>query len=223
MCGRYITGEMSWSQVHELLGLPLRLEVTPRARYNVAPQTPVPVLRPAEATGGTPGEVRVAHLRWGVKPDWAKSLLINAQAEKYGAAGQTRSYWKGGWSRCVFPAWGYYEWAKVKGQTKKQPMLLRASDDRPLAFAGLWRPWEDELEAAAVILTTAPADDIAAIHHRMPAILPWPEVARWLDPALAREQAAALLQPREGLVAYPVSSRVGRVTVDDPDLIRPIE
>ncbi|MDF1566019.1 MAG: SOS response-associated peptidase [Deltaproteobacteria bacterium] len=223
MCGRYITGELSWAEIHDLLSMPLHLEVEPRARFNVAPATPVPVLRPGSATGGAADEVHLAELRWGVQPDWARSLLINAQAEKWLGGG--RSYWKSGWQRCILPAWGYYEWKKVPGQKKKQPMALHDPDGIPLAMAGLWRPWdgEEELGAVAVILTTAPGADIAEIHDRMPALLPWSEAGAWLDPQRSRDEAGALLGPREGLEAYPVDARVGRVAEDDEKLIQPLQ
>ena len=47
-------------------------------------------------------------------------------------------------SRCIIPADGFYEWKKVEGQKRKQPMYMTTIDDSPFAFAGLWEVWKDK-------------------------------------------------------------------------------
>ena len=65
----------------------------------------------------------------------------------------------------------------------------------------------------------------ARLHNRMPAILApeaWPA---WLgeEPAdLARLKALLGPYPSEGMICWPVSSRVGNVKNNDPSLIDPV-
>jgi len=213
MCGRYVTGELPWAKLSELLRMPVLQSVSPAPRYNIAPTTMVPVLR------GQSRGVELSELRWGLQPSWSKGLLLNAQSEKL--QGEGRSYWKSGFSRCVFPATGYYEWQKLAGQKKKQPLMLAWPSKTPLAMAGLWRAWEDQPGGVGVILTTAAAADVSEIHHRMPALLEWCEVPVWLAQDTRGAEASALLLPKQGLAARPVSDRVGKVSEDDPALLEP--
>ncbi|EMA68870.1 hypothetical protein C461_04547 [Halorubrum aidingense JCM 13560] len=72
------------------------------------------------------------------------------------------------------------------------------------------------------IVTTAPNDLVADLHHRMAVILAPSEEETWLrgDP----DEAAALLDPYPAaeMTAYPVSTRVNSPSVDAPELIEPV-
>jgi putative SOS response-associated peptidase YedK len=74
------------------------------------------------------------------------------------------------------------------------------------------------------IITTEAATRLAAIHERMPVIVPRESWALWLDPDASSERARALLRPfpSERLHAYPVSPRVGSHTNDDAACIAPL-
>src|SRR5262249_62393323 len=80
--------------------------------------------------------------------------------------------------RCLVPADGFFEWAKVGA--KKQPYHFRLRDGAPFAFAGIWEPGEDS--PACCVITTTPNELVAPVHDRMPVIVPPEHFDQWLDP-----------------------------------------
>ena len=194
-------------------------------RYNIAPSQPVLIVRT-----GFKGEREFRLVRWGLIPSWAKDpgqygMLVNARsetaAEKPSFRGPMRH------RRCLVPTTGYYEWTGGRGS--KQPHLIRLKDQPVFAMAGLWEAWlgadGSEIETMA-ILTTAASDDVAAIHDRMPAIIPQEAWSLWLDPNTTDAAAVQPLlrpYPADAMKAYPVTTRVGSPRVDDPSLIEPLE
>ena len=227
MCGRF-TQRFSWREVHALLSLSgpaLNL----RPRYNVAPTQDVAAVR-AEEDGR-----RLAMLRWGLIPSWAKdprigSKLINARAETASTKPSFRAAFRG--RRCLVPADGFYEWTG-RGSVR-QPWLIGLEGGAPFAFAGLWERWTvpEGLELAGslaarrpgdvvetcTILTTSAHEAVAAIHHRMPVILP-PEA---FDSWLGGESVALEPFAPPTLTVQPVSTLVNRVSNDDPRCIEPV-
>lgn len=229
MCGRYaLTTPQSAVLEHFAAvpspGLADRLgNLGPR--WNICPTTQIPVVLRQE------GERRLAPLRWGFIPRWAKSptdtpLLINARAESvadkpaFRAAARER--------RCLVPANGFYEWRKAEDGTK-QPFWVRRADGPPegalIAFAGVWEVWrgpDGEQVPACAILTVAAGPDIAHIHHRAPLTIAPDDFALWLGEE--GKGAARLMRPApEGhWAAHPVSTRVNGVKDDDPGLIEPV-
>jgi putative SOS response-associated peptidase YedK len=73
-------------------------------------------------------------------------------------------------------------------------------------------------------ITTMPNELCAELHNRMPVVVgpaTWPA---WLgeEPAEARQLKAMLAAyPSEGMTCWPVSTRVGNVKNNDPNLIEP--
>lgn len=219
MCGRF-TQHLSWAEIHylaDLIGQPRNL----RPRYNIAPTTPIEVIRPAD------GRAELGSMRWGLVPAWWKKPLselpatFNARAETVAEKPMFRSAFKA--RRCVVPASGFYEWTGGRGA--KTPHYFSAPDGRPLAFAGLWESWRDPESAETVLSATivvGPANTwMSRFHDRMPVILDWGDAAGWM----AGDDPAALLRPTpEGaLQEWIVSPRVNRSGVgdDDPSLIAP--
>jgi putative SOS response-associated peptidase YedK len=169
-------------------------------------------------------------MRWGLIPAWVKdpktfSLLINARAESVIDKPACRAAMRR--RRCLVPADGFYEWKAVGG--RKQPYLVRRKNPgEPFAFAGLWETWTgpngEELDAVAIVTTEAKGT-LAAIHPRMPVILPPEAFDLWLDCAEvdARTAAALLTAPREDLLeAYEISPAINRVANDSQALIAPL-
>jgi putative SOS response-associated peptidase YedK len=220
MCGRF-TQSYSWKEVHDflnLIGEPLNLE----PRYNLAPTQAAQVVRADEA-----GKRRLAFLRWGLVPFWAKDpdggpRPINARAETVAEKPTFREAFRK--RRCLVPADGFYEWQKrEKG---KQPYRIMLKDERVFAFAGLWELWkgEEEIESFTIIVTDA-NDFLKPIHDRMPVILDPKDYALWLDPdAHAANDLKPLLRPcpSDKLSAYPVSRFVNSPKNDDPACIEPL-
>jgi len=105
--------------------------------------------------------------------------------------------------------------------------VLRPANGEPVAFAGLWETWMgpngEEMETAAIVTTPA-SRDIAAIHARMPVIVPPDVFDFWLDCTnVDAVTAAALIAPAPAglLQAYEISRAVNRTANDGPQLIEP--
>jgi putative SOS response-associated peptidase YedK len=219
MCGRYVITS-SPAAIRALFGYPEQPNFP--ARYNVAPTQPIPVVRLHE------GKRQFVLMRWGLIPSWVKdpktfSLLINARGDSvidkpaFRAAMRRR--------RCLIPADGFYEWKETGG--RKRPYFVHLRQGGPFAFAGLWETWTgpngEEMDTAAVVTTSANRT-LAAIHDRMPVVVPPEAFDLWLDSAKVDAQtAAALIAPaREDLFeAYEISTAVNRVANDSPELIQP--
>ena len=102
--------------------------------YNVAPSSPVPVVR--RQTGK---ELALCH--WGFIPHWVKEPVlkpINARAETLAGKPYFRDAFKR--RRCLVPANGYYEWRAAPGG--KQPYFIRMAGAELFSFAGLWSVWQ---------------------------------------------------------------------------------
>jgi putative SOS response-associated peptidase YedK len=219
MCGRYmiITVPEAMRRLFRYLEQP---NFPPR--YNVAPTQPIPIVRLME------GERHFALVRWGLIPPWVKdprafSLLINARGESVNDKPAFRYAMKR--RRCLVPADGFYEW-RVEGG-RKRPYAVRPRHGGPIAFAGLWETWigpnGEEMETAAIVTTTA-SRDIAAIHDRMPVVVPPEAFDLWLDCANHDElMASTLIAPApEGFFdAYEISTAVNAAANDGPMLIEP--
>jgi putative SOS response-associated peptidase YedK len=219
MCGRYVIISTP-AAIRACFGYAEQPNFPPR--YNVAPTQPIPIVRLHD------GKRQFVLMRWGLIPAWVKDpgtfpLLINARAESvvdkpaYRAAMRRR--------RCLVPADGFYEWREVGGR-RQAYFVRRRNLGEPFAFAGLWETWSgpngEQLDAAAIVTTDANRT-LAAIHPRMPVILPPEAFDLWLDCAkVDAKTAAALLAAREGLLeAYEVSPAVNRVANDSEALIAP--
>ena len=228
MCGRF-TQRFSWREVHAFLSLTGSARNL-RSRYNVAPTQEVAVVRAADDGR------RLSMLRWGLIPGWAKdprigSRLINARAETASSKPSFRAAFRA--RRCLVPADGFYEWTGGRGATR-QPWLIGLEDAVLFAFAGLWERWTvpegivltgslsacrpgDSVETFT-ILTTAAHEAVAALHHRMPVILP-PDA---FDPWLAGESVPLDPYAPPALTVRPVSTLVNSPANDDPRCIEPV-
>jgi putative SOS response-associated peptidase YedK len=220
MCGRYAITSAP-EAIRRLFGYEGNPNFPPR--YNVAPTQPVPIVRLAE------GKRQFALVRWGLIPSWVKdprafSLLINARGESLNDKPAFRNAMR--YRRCLFPADGFYEWRR-EGE-RRTPYYVHLKAGGPMAFAGLWESWMgpngEEMETAAIVTTRANRA-LAAIHDRMPVIVPPDAFDFWLDSKkVDAATAAALIVPaREGVLAvHEVSAAVNRTANDTPDLIEPV-
>jgi len=162
--------------------------------FNVCPTNEVHVVR----TGDT-GR-RLVSMRWGFLPHWYKSpnggpLLINARAETIAEKPAFRAACRS--RRCLIPASGFYEWTKDTAGNRL-PWYIRRTDDRPIAFAGIWQNWDAGVTSLATcaIVTTAASAPMKDIHHRMPVTLDAEDWPLWLGEA--GSGAAVLMQYARG-------------------------
>jgi putative SOS response-associated peptidase YedK len=177
-----------------------------RPRDNVAPTEEILIVVPdrdEEAAGGR--VLRAA--RWGLVPHWAPDLrgaarTINARAETLLERPTYRPLLER--RRCLIPADGFYEWRSDPDGVRR-PLLFTLPGEEPFAFAGLWSSWRapgrDEWVDTCTIVTTTPNEVVAHVHDRMPVILPRAAEERWLDRAVAPEEATTLLRPYDGPMA----------------------
>ncbi|MBW8268881.1 SOS response-associated peptidase [Caldovatus aquaticus] len=185
--------------------------------WNLAPTQDGLVVRRHPETGAR----HLDALRWGLVPHWARDAslgarLINARAESLAEKPAFRDAFRK--RRCLVPADAFYEWRQEGAPgSPKRPYAVARADGAPMAFAGLWEGWrapDGTVVRSYAIVTTAANAKLAALHARMPAILPpeaWP---LWLGEEEAPTEAAlrALLRPfpDAGLAVWPVSPRVNR-------------
>jgi putative SOS response-associated peptidase YedK len=195
------------------------------ARYNIAPTQPVPIVRQDHN-----GRRAMVLVRWGLIPAWSKGpdsrfSMINARVETVAQKPAYRNAFR--YRRCLVPADGFYEWRNVGG--KKQPFVLRPSDGRPLALAGLWEHWQDkdgnELESCTILVGEANAQ-VRVVHERMPVVIDPTAFDLWLDIHSQKPQPLETLlaaQRAPALTVYPVGLAVNNPKVDQPELIAALE
>jgi putative SOS response-associated peptidase YedK len=197
-------------------------------RYNIAPtETIIAVVR---GENGTP-EARP--MRWGLIPPWAKdakiaSKLINARSETADEKSAFKRLLGSADRRALLLADGFYEW--LRSEDRKQPRVpfrFTLEDGAPFAFAGLWTPGtiDGERIESATILTTAANTLVAAVHDRMPVMLPGPDGERaWLSPELDALAAKALCVPLPAdqmtvTPANPLVNKTGKGVPEGPELL----
>jgi putative SOS response-associated peptidase YedK len=223
MCGRF-TQQRPSAELAALFGAE-DLAQAPGERYNLAPQQLGLVVVERDDL-----KRAVVPYRWGLIPSWAKDArignrLINARAETVASTPAFRASFQK--RRCIVPADGFYEWARMTPEIR-QPNLIRRIDGEPMAFAGLWSIWRDPGQPDAepvrtfTIVTTGANATLEPIHDRMPAILLPSAWEAWLAPTPAEPgELLALLQPAADdlLERFPVSKRVNNARNEGPDLV----
>ena len=238
MCGRYVSATppdqlARFFGAASLMGMPGNPDERYVGNYNVAPTQGVFTVYESS------GERLLDRFHWGLVPFWAKdpsvgSKMINARAETLAEKNSFKRPFAT--KRCIIPADGFYEWKKVEGHKRKQPMFLTTIDDSPFAFAGLWEVWsnERELDAAGeplqlfscTIVTCEANDTIAAVHDRMPVMLPPAAWDTWLDRDNRDLEALRELlvpAPSEFIRMHPVSTEVNNVRNNGAHLVAEAE
>ena len=206
MCGRYTltTEGQKVAEAFELLDVPMVA-----TGYNIAPTQQVAVVR-AQADDSR----ALSHISWGLVPfrDWQTRgrPLINARSET--VAEKPLFKWSFRRRRCLVVADGWYEWKKVSDG--RQPYRFVRPDRGLFGMAGIWAEWttdDGEVVESCAVLTTDANAVAAAVHHRMPVIIPPANYGTWLRSSL-RDPAALqpLLVPgsADDLTVYPVSRMV---------------
>ena len=193
-------------------------------RYNIAPTQPVAVVRLNRE-----GERQFRLMRWGLLPSFVKDpkqfpTLINARAEEVLDKPSFRHAMR--YRRCLVVADGFYEWTGPKG--KRRPFLLRPREPQLIAFAGIYERWRDQDgEIDTVAILTCPANrTVAALHDRMPVVLPFEHFEAWLHVKTTPAEAAlALLRPAaddlfETIEMHP---KINDSKRDEPGIQEPLE
>jgi putative SOS response-associated peptidase YedK len=226
MCGRYVSATPA-DQLADYFGARLTAEQLLDPEYNVAPTRSVWTV----FDDGQSRRLDVA--RWGLVPFWAKDLsignrMINARAETVAEKNAFKKAFRR--QRCIIPADGFFEWTTRPGQRHKQPWYIHRPDGEPFAFAGLWETWRGPDRDAdpvrtCTILTGDANEKMAAIHDRMPVMLPPDSWQTWLDPGVDDTEVLGKLlvpAPPELITFHPVSTEVNNARNHGEHLIDPV-
>ncbi|KDN36187.1 hypothetical protein RSAG8_11019, partial [Rhizoctonia solani AG-8 WAC10335] len=235
MCGRFALHNFHIDRVRdEYPNIPPRRwddEEQFHPRYNVAPQTNVPVIM-REPNGQGQQELVVRSMRWGLQARWCDPNTfsfknpINARSEVVldGSAAIWRSV--RGAKHCIVVCDGYYEWLK-KGSSKA-PHYVKHPQDL-LLLAGFYEIVKGtdppRTTYTCTILTTEANSQLAFLHDRMPVILSGEQALEWLDveKGWRPEVLEELRKPYGGkLVCYEVPPGVGKVGNEDPSFVEPL-
>mgnify|MGYP001285304606 CR=1 FL=1 len=227
MCGR-ITQKSNPSQLGlKIVSLlePLYADNTP-PRFNGSPGQEHWVIRQNPQTG----ERSLDRLWWGLIPYWCKDPKggrkpINAKGETVASLPSFRDAYKR--RRCILPIDNFFEWKAIKGAKAKQPYAIAMKSGEPFGIAAIWENWqrpgtEEWLRTFAVV--TCPANElVAAIHDRMPVIIPAEAYVRWLSNAAPDPRDLLVPYPPGLMKIWPISTRVNKPQNDDPALLEPLE
>jgi len=215
MCARVT---LTTDDIEEIAGV-LDAELSPedarlyKRRYNVAPSDTHWILE-----YGADKRVLVP-AKWGYVPSSqsgrARKPVINVRGEQVGSGHGFREAFAS--RRCAVVTDGFFEW-----DARRAPYWYHRADGGLVLLAGLFQgAAETERDPRFTVLTTRPNKLIAAVHDRMPVIVPAGHIDEWLTAPPA--QAAALIRPapEDALIAMPVSKRVNSVRNDDAACLAP--
>ncbi len=218
MCGRKTLTKDKAEIIKEYLVKESNAKFDWQPSYNIAPTQTTPILVQN-------GERKIISMRWGLLPFWAKDQkigykMINARSEtltqKQSFAPLLKDH------RCIVITDGYYEWKT--DNTGKQPYYIFRDNHDFMPMAGLWSQWRSktgEIINSYTVITTEPAEKIAHIHNRMPAIITSDNMQIWLNyKKFTPGKAVNALNPyREKLNFYPVSKYMNSPKNNSPKCI----
>lgn len=231
MCGRYALSKLPAELIEEFeIHTGKTLPIIP-ADWNIAPTKEIYLVKQ-----NSDHQRELATASWGLIAPWSKnpadavksqSIAINARTESVDEKPTFRNAFKS--RRCLIPADGYYEWATELSAPSKQPYYVSSTENKTLAFAGIWDRWVSptgEIRDSAAIITREAVSPLAEIHHRMPTFLPRNRWDAWLNPDLQDvKEIRALMElesPAYGLQAHPVGREVNLVRNNGPQLTVPV-
>jgi putative SOS response-associated peptidase YedK len=244
MCGRFVMSRTAGDLV-ALFDVDVEGAGLPGPSWNVAPTQRIPVIIDAVNRGAVtdpdapPVLRRLESARWGLVPGFAteptaSAPLFNARIE---TAAEKPAFREAVASRrAAIPASGYYEWL-VAPDGGKTPQFVSGGDDEPILFAGLYEWWRNPAASAddperwllsTTILTRAGAGPLASLHERMPVFLEPGLMEDWLDPRTAGDAqlladiSLAAEELADDMVFHTVSTAVGTVGNDSPELVLPV-
>jgi putative SOS response-associated peptidase YedK len=226
MCGRYAL-TASVADLTVIFDALVESNEATRSEYNIAPTDVVPIVR-----GSGDGDRRlISSAHWGFLPFWEKerksaARRINARAETVASSPVFSEAFRK--RRCLVPADGWYEWLRrtpgARGGSG-QPYFVTSDGGVPLAFAGVWSSWRQGPDRWLTfsVLTAEAVGGPAAVHDRMPLVLPNDRWGPWLSGSTSAGDLEAMLTPRSDFVAMleirPVGRRVGDVRNGGPELV----
>jgi putative SOS response-associated peptidase YedK len=143
--------------------------------------------------------------------------LINVRGERVGGGSGFREAFAS--RRCGVICDGFYEWNK-----SHEPTWFHRADGGLIVLGGLYQSApETDPAPRFTILTTRPNALVAAVHDRMPLVVPADRIDDGLVDEATRVLDLIAPVPDNTLMATPVSTRVNSVRNDDPTCLLPVE
>ena len=164
MCGRFIVNKAITPIVSELFNSHFSVQ----SNANLSPSQSVSTI-----VKGNSSYSQVDAL-WGIKPNWSKKLIINAQSETVAIKPTFKQSFQH--QRCLVPCNGWFEWRTEEG--KKVKYLFEHANKMPLYMAGILFQHE---HTELVTLTTKPNNKCAQYHKRMPVLVFAKHKESWFD------------------------------------------
>jgi putative SOS response-associated peptidase YedK len=211
MCARATLTRKQLREVAEELDAELSEEDSRlyRPRFNAAPSETLWML------GHAADRRVVMPAAWGYVVNGRS--LINVRGERVGSGSGFREAFSS--RRCGVICDGFFEWNE-----RHEPTWFHRADGGLIVLGGLYqRPPEVGALPRFTILTTRPNSLVAAVHDRMPLVLPSNRIDDWLVDEATRVLDLIGPAPEDTLVATPVSTRVNSVRNDDPACLLPVE
>lgn len=173
MCGRL---DVNGDQLNEAVQVDFSVKFHAETNRDLKPTQTVSTLALRD------GQLQQLDTRWGIKPHWSTSLIINAKSE---TVTERQTFVKAfAFHRCLVPCTGFYEWRPYKREKIK--LWFHREDARPLYMAAFW--YEKETPEL-VTLTRAAPYELMHIHNRFPVFIAPQDARIWLAAAPQRAQA----------------------------------
>jgi len=172
MCGRYFL-QISLEKLENNYGALNILCETKKYKREVFPSNLAPVIYNKEK------QRSFSLMKWGFKPSFSDSLVINARSETV----HKKKLFKESFHtrRCLIPANGFYEWKDEAGKRLKYYVNLKNRDI--ISLAGIYDRFkiEGSEEYAFCILTKDAPPELREIHDRIPVIIKEKFTDEWLE------------------------------------------
>ena len=206
MCGRF-TSTATPEELMRRFGVIITENLRPR--WNVAPsQSATVIIRDGLRTAAISA-------KWGLRHVGGnKTMLINARMETANEKPTfSRAFLH---SRCIVVASGWYEWS-----APKTPWHVKLCNGGMLSMAGLF--FRLGAQSRFVILTSEADQKLKKIHHRQPLVLGAGDEENWLYGTADQAEALCKIASASWFDWYRVSPDVGKVALDHPNLITPLD
>lgn len=186
MCGRFnVIDDPITQSIMELLGIDFSITTND----NVCPSELI------SSIAITDNKLIQINASWGIKPDWANRLIINAQSETVNSKKTFKNAFLS--HRCIVPISGWYEWKAAKSGKKEK--FLFSNEDNAMFMAGIIVKNDQQdspndmvdlfgeliqpkvLPDQIVSLTAKANSQCAHIHSRMPLLIHSSELREWLS------------------------------------------
>jgi len=164
MCGRFNVTSKLVPMVSDVFGIPFKVI----SNTNFSPSQIASTITAAEQ-----GYQQI-NASWGIKPNWSKKLIINAQSETVAIKPTFKQSFQH--QRCLVPCNGWFEWRTEAG--KKVKYYFEHADKKPLYMAGIL--FKGDL-SELVTLTTKPNKTCAEYHKRMPVLIEPENIEYWFN------------------------------------------